>query len=345
MKAVLPAHTPYSRPLTKPIVFWSGLGACFLALTIYVYGAWMLSPDFKRTYPSVPLDETTQSLIFWNQLVFSAITIACLIYWVVLPKIRTGRFSFMGLLVLASATGYWADPISNYYSFGIAYSSGFWNMGSWANFIPGYSYPGMERLPEPWLFAGTTYVWFNVAVPALFVVMWKWMDRRFPRLGFGAVIVTLLFSMFMIDLIQEALYLRMGLYGYIGASHEWSVFGGHHYQFPIFIGVATAFFFLGYAWIMYFRDDKGFCFVERGVDKLDVSPRLSTFLRFLALVAYININNMVTYWLPVQYQYTHGDAIPSDTPAHLTNDLCGEKAGFVCPGRGVPIPRRDGNAS
>ena len=341
MKAMSPSFVPSSRPLTKPIVFWSGLGAAFFVLTCYVFGAWMLSPDFKRVYPAVPLDQTKQMFAFWNQVVFSAFTIATLVYWVILPKIRTGRFSFMGLLVLASATGYWADPLSNYYSYGIAYSSGFWNMGSWANFIPGFSYPGMERLPEPPLFAGTTYVWFNVAVPAAFVVLWKWMDRRFPALGFGTVLVALLVTMFFVDLIQEALYLRMGLYGYIGASHAWSLFGGHHYQFPIFIGVATAFFWMGYAWIMYFRDDKGFCFVERGVDKLNINPRLSTLLRFLALVGYINIMNAVTYWLPVQWQYTHGDAIPADTPASLLNDLCGEKNGVACPGRAVPFARRN----
>jgi len=82
---------------------------------------------------------------------------------------------------IASATTYWQDPMSNYYSFGIAYNAGFWNRGSWANFIPGFSYPGMERFPEAPLWVGTTYVWFNVLFPVAFAAVWLRLDRRFPR--------------------------------------------------------------------------------------------------------------------------------------------------------------------
>ena len=340
MKTATQPLAPVMRTLTKPIVIWAGLGAAFLSLTVYVFGAWMLSPDFKRIYPSAPLSETAQSLVLWNQVLFSLVTIFCLAYWVVLPKIRTGRFSFMGLLVLASATTYWADPMSNYYSYGIAYNAGFWNRGSWANFILGSSYPGMEKFPEAPLWVGTTYIWFNVAFPALFATIWRQIDRRLPRLGFGFVFLALLALMLLVDIVQEVLYLRMGLYSYLGASHQWSIFGGHYYQFPLFIGTITAFFFMGVCWIIRFRDDKGLCFAERGADKLGVSPRVNTFVRFLALVGFMNVLTLATYWIPVQWQYTHGDSIPADTPAYLSNDLCGDKAGFPCPGPGVPFPRR-----
>src|SRR5277367_3304787 len=99
MKIAQQSYVSSVATTPKPIVFWASLGALFLALTVYVFGAWMLSPDFTRTYPPVPLDDTVKTLVFWNQLVFSLITVICLVYWVVLPKIRTGQFSFMGLLV------------------------------------------------------------------------------------------------------------------------------------------------------------------------------------------------------------------------------------------------------
>ncbi len=343
MKVAAQHYTPTTRPTTQPVVIWSVIGALFLALALYVWIAWITGPDFKPTLPSQPLDATTSGFAFWNQVAFSIVTVICLLGWVGLPKVRTGRFSFMGLLVLASGTCYWQDPMSNYYSYGIAYNSGFWNMGSWANYIPGFSYPGQEKFPEAPFWVGTPYIWFNVAFPAMFAAIWRWVDRRFPSAGIASVIVSLLIFMFAIDVIQEALYLRMGLYSYVGAFQDWSVFGGHYYQFPVYIGVITAFFFLGVTWIIHFRDDKGFCFAERGVDKLKLSPGISTFLRFLALVGVMNVITLGTYFIPVQWMYTHGDAIPSDTPGYLHNNLCGEKAGFPCPGKGVPIPRRDGN--
>ena len=156
MKAVAQHYAPATRPTTQPIVVWSVIGALFLALTLYVWTAWIAGPDFKPTVPAVPLDATTSSFIFWNQLLFCLITIACLLICVLLPKLRTGRFSFMGLLVIAAGTTYWQDPMSNYYNIGILYNSGFWNMGSWANYIPGFLYPGQERLPEAPLWVGTT---------------------------------------------------------------------------------------------------------------------------------------------------------------------------------------------
>ena len=340
MSSAVHSYQPLNRTAPQPAVVWAVIGGLFLALTLYVWAAWISGPDFKPTLPAEPLGATQRGFVFWNQLVFTAITVVCLLGWVVLPKIRTGRFSFMGLLVLASASTYWLDPISNYYSFGIAYNSGFWNRGSWANYIPGFSYPGQERFPEAPFWVGTTYVWFNVAFPALFAAIWSWTDRRFPRLGITALIAALLLSMFIVDIAQEVLYLRMGLYSYVGATHRWSVFGGHYYQFPIYIGVVTAFFFLGVAWIIHSRDDRGNCYVHRGVEKLGQSPRVTTLLRFLALVGFMNVLTLGTYFIPVQWMYTHGDAIPADTPAYLTNDLCGEQAGFPCPGPGVPIPRR-----
>ena len=329
------------RQQMPTVAIWAASGALFLALTIYVFAAWLLSADFKPTLPGAPLDATTSRLIFWNQLIFSAICILCIWVWVVKPKLKTGRFSFLGLLAIASATTYWQDPMSNYYSFGIAYNAGFWNRGSWANFIPGFSYPGMERFPEAPLWVGTTYVWFNVLFPVAFAAVWLRLDRRFPRLRFGASIAVLLLLMFIVDVIQEVLYLRMGLYSYVGAIHSASIFGGRYFQFPIYIGTITSLFWLSVTWLIYKRNDKGQSAVELGIERLPLSARASTFVRFLALVGVMNLITLVAYFVPVQWLYTHGDAIPADTPGYLINGLCGPAAGFPCPGPRVPLPRRN----
>lgn len=327
----------------QPVVFWATLGAGFLLLMTYIYISWMTSPEFTRIYPPSPVDERVKNIIWWNQVIPSIATLWFIWYWVVKPKLTTGRFSFMGLMVIASASTYWMDPLQNYLNYGVGYNSEFWNRGSWSNFIPGQSYPGMERFPEAPLWMGSVYIWFNVFLPAVFAKVWAWIDRRYPSANLFGILVALFIVGFLADASQEFFYIRWGLYSYMGAIQDWSFFGGHFYQFPIFIGVVTSGFLLAYTWIIHFRDDRGHCFAERGVEKLKLSQRANTFVRFLALVGYMNVAIGSIYFIPVQWLYTHGDTFPADTPAYLINDICGEKAGFPCPGKGVPIPRRDGD--
>lgn len=123
------------------------------------------------------------------------------------------------------------------------------------------------------LWVGTTSVWFNVAFPALFATIWRPIDRRLPPLGFGSVFLALLVLMLLVDIVQELLELRMGLYSYLGASHQWCIFGGHYYQFPLFSGTITACFFMVVCLIVRFRNDKGLCCTERGAGELGVSRR------------------------------------------------------------------------
>ncbi len=326
----------------QPVVFWAFLGIGFLLLMTTIYLSWITSEDFKRTYPPVPVGAAVERIIWWNQLVPSLVTLWFAWIWVVKPKLLTGRFSFMGLMVLASASTYWMDPLSNYLNYGVGYNSAFWNRGSWSNFIPGQSYPGMERFPEAPLWMGTVYIWFNVFLPAVFARLWDWIERSFPNFNVLGIVTGIFALGFIADASQEFFYIRWGLYSYMGADQKLSIFGGHFYQFPIFIGVVTSGFLLAYTWIIHFRDSRGYCFAERGVDKLGLSPGAQTFVRFLALVGYMNAALGCIYFIPVQWLYTHGDSFPADTPAYLINDICGDKAGIPCPGRGVPIPRRDG---
>ena len=39
-------------------------------------------------------------------------------------------------------------------------------------------------------------------------------------------------------------------------------------------------------------------------------------------------------------QWQKEEFFAADTPTYLSNDPCGDTAGFPCPGPGVPFPRR-----
>jgi Spirocyclase AveC-like len=336
-----------SRTPPSPVVVLAWIGAICLLFAASWIIRWLLSPDFATTYPSTKaLAETPDSvktLIFLGEM-GSLVTAVFFFYlWFIRAKLKTGKFSFMGLLCVASMTTYAINPAENYYSYGIAYSSFLHNWGSWANMIPGFSYPNQNKFPEAPLMWGASFIWFNLVFALLFYWMWKQLDSRFPGLGFTAKMATLLVAMFTTDVIFESLVLRVQLYAYIGAIQKWSLFGGHYYQFPLFVGVITAVFWLVVTSLIYSRDDKGHSWAERGVDKLKISDSSKTFVRFLALTGAMWVITITTYYIPIQWYYTHGDAFPTDTPDHLLNThvLCGEHLGYACPGKGVPIPRRD----
>ena len=324
-----------------PIKVWAAIGALCLVYTVWMLIQWFTGPDFAPVAPPSPRDPGVERITFWAQVICAGLSIGCLWFWVVAPRIKTGQFSLVGLMFLASLTTYVHDPLSNYYSYGIAYNSYFLNFGSWANSWFGFSYPGQGRMPEGFITVGSTYLWFNILFPILFTALMKLWDRRFTNRKRIHLFVLLFITMFVVDSIQEIFYLRFGLYSYIGASHKWSFFGGHYYQFPIFIGVFTAFFWFGFTSLMYYRDDRGQSWAERGLEKLNLPKAQHTLMRFLALTGASWAISLGAYFIPVQWMYTHGDAIPTDTPDYIVNGLCGDAAGWPCPGRGVPLPRRD----
>jgi hypothetical protein len=209
--------------------------------------------------------------------------------------------------------------------------------------IPGFSYPNQNHFPEAPFMWGASYIWFNIALALIFYRLWTAMDARFPGLGLPGKIAVLLGVMFFTDVIVESLALRMTqTYGYIGAIQRWSFFGGHWYQFPAYIGVITAFFWFGVTSLLYYRDERGYSWAERGAEALALGEGGRTFVRFLAVTGALWVIALGTYFVPVQWLYTHGDAFPADTPEHLLNShvLCGASVGYPCPGPGVPIPRR-----
>ena len=333
---------------TQPVVWWAWFGGfCILMAASWIV-RWMMSADFAATLPSAQAmaetPEATQKMITFFEAGSALTALGFFLYWFLKAKLQTGKLSFMGLLCVASMTTYALNPAENYYSYGIAYSSFLHNWGSWSNMIPGFSYPNQNHFPESPFMWGASYVWFNLVFAVMFYWIWKQLDARFPVMGLPAKVGVLLVVMFFTDVVVESLALRMTqTYGYIGAIQSWCFFGGHWYQFPVYIGVITAFFWFGVTSLMYYRDDKGYSWAERGADKLNVSEGARTFVRFLGISGAMWAITLGTYFIPVQWLYTHGDAFPADTPAHLLNThvLCGEAVGYACPGPGVPIPRRN----
>lgn len=320
------------------------VGVAFLALIIYVLARWFAGPNFHTVHAPAGSHESTlvKIAVPGTEILSTAFNIPLIWFWIIKPKLRTGSFSLLGLISLASATVWILDPLQNYFTFGFSYNAHLLNWGSWGPYLPGFLTPNMGRWPENPLMAGSTYIWFNFGIPVMFVWVWRRMESRFPKWTAVRTILALLLTMALLDAIMEVAFLRMRVYGYPGADQSLSLFPGHFYQYPVYVGVTTALFWFAMATLVYYVDDKGHSWAERGIEKLRVGSRMRTFVRWLALVGACQLIFIVSYFIPSWLWYSHHSPIPADTPAYMINNVCGKAAGFPCGGAGIPFPRKDG---
>src|SRR5262249_6671482 len=102
---------------TRPISWWAALGAAFLALAAYLVLAWLAAGEAHRV-PSGPTPLPTGMMVAlsvqqWG--VFAGM-LALIWFKAVRPRLRTGEFTFDGLMVLSFALMWWSDPLYNYFT-------------------------------------------------------------------------------------------------------------------------------------------------------------------------------------------------------------------------------------
>ena len=95
--------------------------------------------------------------------------------------------------------------------------------------------------------------------------------------------------------------------------------------------------------VMYFKDDRGYTWAERGVEKLAISRSQGkkTLVRWLAMMGLFHTTMFFFYSLPMQLFSINGGAFPEDVPSYLLNGLCGGESGYECAAPDVAIPRSD----
>jgi Spirocyclase AveC-like len=320
-------------------VMWAIVGVVFLAYFFYVMIAWMTSPDFARTLPAAPVPDAIQMKMNVLQIVTCLITVLTIYFFVIKPKLQTGRFTFIALFMFAHVTTLVHDPLGNYSAVHVAYNAYPMNMGSWANFIPGFITPNHNLMPESFFMMMPPYIWYNCGLSVAFAMIWRKLDERFPRGGGLTVIAALFLIMMLADLIAEFGFIRSQGYSYIGGIRSVSFWSGTQFQFPIYVPVLTAALTMGFTTLLYYRDDKGESWADRGIYKLKLTEGGKTFMRFLALTGAIHAINLVTFWVPLQFFIMNGNPAPAETPKYMLNNICGEGTPYPCNGSDF-IPRR-----
>lgn len=334
------------EPIRKqliPIKLWAFFGCLSLGLIAFSWGRWLLGGYAKRT-PTGPDEVPTYMVISAriHEILCLIIAIAVWYFVIVRQRRKNGHLSFDGMFAIGMLT-VWAlqDPLLNFGRVVFTYNAAFTNLGCPQCHLPGWTSYG-RTLPEPLIFSSAWYAGF--AVLSIFVLcrILKWIEATWPRLGKIGAVGTLLLFIFVFDLVTELFWVRLGLYTYANIPPwPWlTLFYGKWYQLPIVEIFIASFWYLTPVFIRYTRDDRGYSWAERGVDKLNASSRQKSGLRLLSIIGLLNVGIFLLYNLPMIFiSQTWNNWNPDHYQrSYLVNGMCGPGTDTACYDEKIPIP-------
>lgn len=329
---------------TRAISWWAGLGAAFLAFAAYLIIAWLLAGDAQRV-PSgpTPLPSGMKIALTIQQWGLLAGMLALIWFKAIRPRIRTGAFTFDGLMVLAFALMWWSDPLYNYFTPGFNYNAYFVNLGSWVGHVPGWMSPNPTEIPQPLLWLPGVYTCAFFAMVLIVNVIFRKLRAWRPQMSAASMWLIAFVPMMVVGTLWEATFMVMGSHSYASSLRELALNPGKYYEFPVYQGITASLLYTTWGAMRYFRDDQGRSFAERGIDRLQVPARVKGLMRFLAVSGAITGIFFVFYHVPNAMIALRGDAWPQDTQkrSYFVTKLCGERSNVPCPDPRIPFPRGD----
>lgn len=320
--------------------FWVPVGALWFIFCVWIWGSWILGPQFVEN--DIGRELAPRGYVLWIrfiELISLLGGIWLLWYFVIRPKIRTGRLSFDGLFFLACWTLYMQEPWLNYNNHQFLYTTVSFNRGSWCDYIPGWASPNAELIPVGSIIWCTAYL----TLVGLWAVagsrVMGWYKNRHPDASAMKLIGVCFLAFIPADLLLEHMILMTGLFNYASTVPELTLWAGERYQFPLYETLSWCSTLTCLSAVHFFRNDKGESWGERGMDQLRIPARLKGFARFLAIMGVCQVAMFVTYNVPYFYWSTQGGPFP-DYPPYRIAGVCGPDTEFDCPDFDVPIPRR-----
>ena len=320
---------------------WATIGVCLMMVEGYSWFKWITGPHFTPTIPAEPMSDFFMNIALAYQIIAPILMLIAIWFWVIKPWREQGKLTTDGMLAICLTTICFYDPTFNYASTSLFYNSHYVNFGAWTSSIPGWMSPRGHVLPEPLLVVVPGYL---VAVfgQAVFVL---WVLRKFkamrPNTGAFTMALLIILSLFFVDTVLEIILIQSRVYMYPGAIHALTLWPGEWYQFPLTEGLFFGGFGIGVCGLlMYFKDDKGETFADRGLEKTHYSPFKKQLLKFAALFGCTHFGFLMLYTGPSAFVALHSDSFPQERPAYFENGMCvyGIEENR-CPGPGVMMPR------
>jgi Spirocyclase AveC-like len=327
-------------PRSQPGLLFVLIGVIVVAIIASTLFEWMTSSAFRPS-PVGPDTPPPSLLLIIRSFEVIASATSLLFFWyvVVRPWRRAGELTWDGMLTIACLSMWIQDPMCNYFNFTFMYNGHFRNMGSWASFLPGWQSPHGSNLPEPLFLTGGVYLWFCT----LNVITFSWLLSRlrewWPSASTLAHVPVAFSSLVLLDLTLQLPATRLGLFAYPGAPAALTFWAGEPHQFPIYADLLINGVFLSIGLLRFYRDDRGYSLVERGIDRLRVRRPVRKLGRTLALIGFCNLSYFIVYFLPYAWVAMAADSFPH-YPSYMLSGMCGQGTPYACPSREVPVPSR-----
>lgn len=327
--ATQPRYRAATAARIQPIVWWAVLGAGFVLLQIYVYGAWMLSPDFRPTDPGPdPIPAYSRNAMRIFEIISVTVGLVVLV-WFVRGIRRQGHIDAVRLMMVGWLSAYWLDPWLSFMRPMFTYNAYLTNRGCWCEFIPGWQSVNGARIAEPLLVDPPNYFYNFTATAMAGVWAMNKASARWPGLGaLGLSLAALPAIWLAMGVLDVAATRLLHFDAWPLSTQSLSFWGGRFYQFPAYEFLIFPADFIACAYLLYRRDAAGHTRLERGLER--VSPRWQTTARVLAFCAFCNLLNLA-YTSTMAVISLGADPWPADMPSWLANEQCGVGTPTPCP--------------
>ena len=328
---------------------WFTVGCLSFAFMGWVIYHWVTAPYFGPTVLPPGVEVPLQFKIGGHAVeVGMALVWLYFIYTQIIKPIRqSGQPNTLGLCGVAFFFAIFWDPSMNFIQQGCVYNPYLFNLGFLSADIPGWMSPNGQRLPEPLLAWSGGYPGFLVWGCLFGMACMRWCKGKFPAVNNVKLAIVGVFGTMVFDTVLEVILIRVtGIYAYPGSIRAVSLWGGHWYQFPLYEGLLFGGWWGLCTVLLYFKDDKGITWVERGVEKIDMCKRsnfMKGMMRAIAVIGFAQTVEIIIYVFPMAIITANADPFPDDLPAFYTvgTGMCGPGTGFACPRPDLPIMRRN----
>ena len=326
-----------------PVQAFAVVGALLLAVEAYLLLRWITGPQFQSVSPGPSIQPDWMRITLDVGQVVCPIAAGWFIYWFAIrPWRRQRRLTPEGMLCVAMLLTSLYDPLSSYFQVWFTYNANLVNRGWIAAYIPGwisYHAPGAS-IAWPPLIIPSFYVFGASGIVILTTYLMRAAVRRWPTVSNLRLLGAVWVATFLLCLVAEGLlFVRLGFWTLDGGLP--AIFNDHYYRYPWNEALVAANGFTMLCALMYYRNDRGETFVERGIETLRGSTGRRATLQALAFFGGIQLTVLLGYHLPQVFIAGNSVEWPADIQqrSYFNNHLCGDGTGRACPGPGVPIAR------